>query len=133
MALYMALYMLNAHLPSPRTFGYIPGLPGVPAEGRQTGFMVGASVYDGVHNACRGYGTIRGPGPPKENGSRTWITDFLDSDQQRACAIQEKNLHLALIPHYQRISPSHEGQAIVVMAAKYKGQTGTTKTKVGLS
>jgi hypothetical protein len=94
--------------------------------------MAGASVYDGVHNECRGYGTIRRPGPPKDDGSRTWVTEFPDSNQKRACPIQEKNLHLALIPHHQRISPSHEGQAIVVMAAKYKGQAGTTKAKVGL-
>jgi hypothetical protein len=94
--------------------------------------MVGASVHDAVHNTCRGYGTIRGPGAPKDDGSRTWITHFPDSDQKRACAIQEKNLYLALIRHHQRISPSHDGQAIVVMAGKYKGQEGTTKTKVGL-
>lgn len=125
--------MPNAHPPSLPTSYCIPGLPGMPAEGQQTGFMVGASVYDGVHNTCRGYGTIRGPGPPKDDGSRTWITDFPDSNQKRACAIQEKNLHLALIPHYQRISPNHEGQAIVVMAGKYKGQKGSTKMKVGLS
>lgn len=71
--------------------------------------------------------------PPKDDGSRTWVVDFPGSNQQRACPIQEKNLHLALIPHYQRNSPSHEGQAIVVMAGKYKGQNGTTKMKVGLS
>lgn len=124
--------MLHGHPPSLPTSCCIPGLPVLAAEGRQTAFMVGASVYDGVHNACRGYGTIRGPGLPKDDGSRTWVTEFPDSNQKRACAIQEKNLHLALIPHYQRNSPSHEGQAFVVMAGKYKGQAGTTKTKVGL-
>jgi hypothetical protein len=91
--------------------------------------MVGASVFDGVHNTNRGYGIIREYTGEKD-GMHSWRVDF-ESGQKRAYPIQERYLHLALIPHHQRNEPVHPGQRIVVIAGNHKGEEGATKAKVG--
>ena len=98
------------------------------ADGQQL-FSIGASVFDESHKHNRGYGIIKGPGPPGEDGTPRWQVSF--ERGQRTSAISQHYLCLAHIHHTGRVAPEACGQRIVVMVGPHKGVEGVTVSKVG--